>query len=90
MDFCALNRLNQADVQFINEYCETMTPLAYALDFLQSESGMFMGYLLPTLHSLKRSMVCWNINLYIIAYQLSIVSMLLLLRGYIYFVFVTA
>lgn len=54
MDFCALNRLNQADIQFINEYCDTMTPLAYALDFLQSESGMYMGYLLPTLYSLNK------------------------------------
>lgn len=67
IDFCALNRLSHADVQLINidinEYCDIMTLLAYVLDFLQSESGMFMGYLLPTLYLLKKSSVLRNKNL---------------------------
>lgn len=33
-----------------------MKPLAQALDILQSESGMYMGYLLPVLKTLKEKL----------------------------------
>ncbi|XP_040069164.1 uncharacterized protein LOC120842207 [Ixodes scapularis] len=42
------------DFNFIEEYCEVMKPVACALDVLQRDDQMFMGYLLPTLSVLQR------------------------------------
>ncbi|KAF2892884.1 hypothetical protein ILUMI_13289 [Ignelater luminosus] len=53
MDFCALPRFTDAEREFIKEYCQVMCPLSTALDILQGEKGMYMGYLLPVLYSLK-------------------------------------
>ncbi|KAF2890346.1 hypothetical protein ILUMI_15827, partial [Ignelater luminosus] len=53
MDFCALPRFTDAEREFIKEYCPLMCPLSTALDILQGEKGMYMGYLLPVLYSLK-------------------------------------
>lgn len=33
-----------------------MEPLAGALDILQSEKGMYMGYLLPVLYTLRKKL----------------------------------
>lgn len=33
-----------------------MEPLAKALDILQSETGMYMGYLLPVLNTLQQKL----------------------------------
>ncbi|KAF2894837.1 hypothetical protein ILUMI_11338 [Ignelater luminosus] len=53
MDFCALPRFTDAEREFIKEYCQVMCPLSTALDILQGEKEMYMGYLLPALYSLK-------------------------------------
>jgi hypothetical protein len=45
--------LSVNQVNFIKEYCCVMQPLACALDILQGEQNMYIGYLLPTLVSLK-------------------------------------
>jgi len=39
-----------------------MKPLARALDILQTESGMYMGYLLPVLKTLQEKMEKFNKN----------------------------
>jgi hypothetical protein len=46
--------LSVNQVHFIKEYCcvSVMQPLACALDILQGEQNMYVGYLLPTLVSL--------------------------------------
>ncbi|XP_064483537.1 uncharacterized protein LOC135396477 [Ornithodoros turicata] len=36
------------DTKFIEEYCKVMQPLCTALDILQGDKDMFVGYLLPT------------------------------------------
>ena len=45
--------LSVSQVNFIKEYCLVMQPLACALDILQGERNMYIGYLLPTLVSLE-------------------------------------
>lgn len=56
MDFCSLPRLTPEEVTFLREYCEVMSPLAQALNLLQGEHNMFMGFLLPTLTALKQKL----------------------------------
>ncbi len=41
------------EIAFIREYCEMMKPFAQALDILQGDKNMFLGYLLPTVVRLK-------------------------------------
>ncbi|XP_039309955.1 uncharacterized protein LOC113006114 [Solenopsis invicta] len=52
-DHCDLQRLTEDEIKFIEEYCHIMDPLARAIDILQKESGMYMGYLLPVLQTLQ-------------------------------------
>lgn len=42
---------------FLKEYCCVMQPLASALDILQAESKRFIGFLLPTLISLRTKLL---------------------------------
>ena len=56
MDFCSLPRLTPQEVTFLKEYSEVMRPLAQALNLLQGEENMFMGFLLPTLTALKQKL----------------------------------
>ncbi|CAN7948299.1 unnamed protein product, partial [Ixodes hexagonus] len=44
------------EAEFIREYCEVMKPLANALDILQADENMFLGYLLPTVTATKRKL----------------------------------
>ena len=43
-------------VNFIKEYRRVMQPLACALDIMQGEQNMYIGYLLPTLVSLEKKL----------------------------------
>ncbi|XP_071639316.1 uncharacterized protein [Temnothorax longispinosus] len=52
----SLSRLTNDDIKFLDEYCQVMEPLAKALDILQSDTGMYMGYLLPVLYSLQEKL----------------------------------
>ncbi|XP_062828956.1 uncharacterized protein LOC100554194 [Anolis carolinensis] len=56
MDQCSLARITTAESLVLQEYTEVMGPLAQALDILQQDNGMFMGYLLPTLYNLDRKL----------------------------------
>ncbi|XP_054290241.1 uncharacterized protein LOC129005396 [Macrosteles quadrilineatus] len=41
------------EIEFLAEYCKVMEPIAQALDILQGEKEMYMGFLLPTLTVVK-------------------------------------
>ncbi|KAH7955470.1 hypothetical protein HPB52_000920 [Rhipicephalus sanguineus] len=43
-----------AEYKFMEEYCSVMKPLSCALDVLQRQEHMFIGYLLPTLAVLEK------------------------------------
>lgn len=43
------NRLSPVEIAFLEEYARTMSPLAKALNILQAEIDVRMGWLLPTL-----------------------------------------
>jgi hypothetical protein len=42
-----------SEQMFLKEYCSVKQPLAYALNELKAETKCFIGYLLPTLASLR-------------------------------------
>jgi len=44
--------LSPAEVAFLREYSITMKPLMKASNILQSESSVYMGWLLPVIHQL--------------------------------------
>ncbi|XP_071582354.1 uncharacterized protein [Temnothorax nylanderi] len=56
LDYCNLPRLTNDEIKFLDEYCQVMEPLAKALDILQGDTGMYMGYLLPVLYSLQEKL----------------------------------
>ncbi|XP_061477341.1 uncharacterized protein LOC133381837 [Rhineura floridana] len=56
MDFCSLQRFTTPEVHVVQEYCEILGPVAQSIDILQKENGMYMGYLLPTLHALDHKL----------------------------------
>ncbi|RXN38378.1 zinc finger BED domain-containing 1-like protein [Labeo rohita] len=51
--FLAVERLNTAELGFLAEYATVMKPVAMALNLLQGESSVHMGFLLPTLYQLQ-------------------------------------
>lgn len=46
-------RLHPQECSFLKEYTEVLKPLAVAIDILQGESKCYLGFLIPTLLSLK-------------------------------------
>ncbi len=46
--------LVQSEISFISEFLRVMGPVAEALDYLQGEKYMYLGYLVPTIKSLMR------------------------------------
>lgn len=47
------NRFSPVELAFLAEYVKTMSPVAKALDLLQGESSVQMGWLVPTITLLK-------------------------------------
>lgn len=45
--------MKDTDIQYLEEYCTILKPVAEALNFLQGQNYTFYGYLLPTILSLK-------------------------------------
>ncbi|XP_060871381.1 uncharacterized protein LOC132945627 [Metopolophium dirhodum] len=52
-DELKLNKLKMTEWLFLNEYCEVMEPLASALDKLQGEKRSYLGYVAPTILSIR-------------------------------------
>ncbi|XP_050064795.1 uncharacterized protein LOC114119892 [Aphis gossypii] len=48
-----LNKLKTTEWLFLQEYCEVMEPLASALDKLQGEKKSYLGYVAPTILSIR-------------------------------------
>jgi hypothetical protein len=48
-----LPKFARNEITFLNEYVSVMAPLARALDILQGEKKMYLGYLIPTLLNLR-------------------------------------
>ena len=51
-----LTRCSGPEVAFIRDFCGMMKPVAQALDILQGDKNMYMGFLLPTLVRLKEKL----------------------------------
>ncbi|XP_061750887.1 uncharacterized protein LOC133549465 [Nerophis ophidion] len=51
-----INMLNTAEMAFLTEYAAVMKPVAMALNILQGQSSLHMGFLLPTLHQLQNKL----------------------------------
>ena len=52
-------RLKPGEIQFLKDYAQVMRPMAQALNILQGEynhSNAYMGYLEPTIASLKEKL----------------------------------
>ncbi len=45
------------EIAFLKEYCEVMKPLTVALDVLQAQEKCFLGFLLPTIVSLRKRLI---------------------------------
>lgn len=56
IDRAGLPKLLPSELTYLREYVWVTHPVAYALDLLQKEKYMFLGYLLPTVHSLLRQL----------------------------------
>ena len=50
---CCFNRFTPVEIAFLTEYAKTMRPVAKALDVLQGETNVHMGWLVPTITLLK-------------------------------------
>ncbi|KAE8741575.1 hypothetical protein FOCC_FOCC012912 [Frankliniella occidentalis] len=48
LDKAGLTRLSRSEVRYLREYVWVMQPVAAALDILQREKDMYIGYLIPT------------------------------------------
>ena len=52
----SVHPFKDAEIEFLEEYVIVLRPLAAAIDILQGENNCYLGYLLPTLLIVKKSM----------------------------------
>lgn len=48
-----INSFSSSELEYLEEYCLLMAPIAEGLDFLQKEENIYFGYFLPTLITIK-------------------------------------
>lgn len=58
-----MNRFSPFELAFLTEYVKTMSPVAKALDLLQGESSVHMGWLVPTITLLKATLQYLHISI---------------------------
>lgn len=46
-------RFSEADLEHLEKYMSLLQPIAEGIDFLQGENGIFFGFLIPTLATIK-------------------------------------
>lgn len=51
-----LPKLTSTEQKFLKEFVHVMAPVALALDILQRDKNMYIGYLLPTVNSLRKGL----------------------------------
>lgn len=51
LSVCIFHRFTPAQVAFLGEYAKVMCPVAKAIDVLQGETSVQMGWLIPTINS---------------------------------------
>ncbi|KAL5238145.1 hypothetical protein ACI65C_005555 [Semiaphis heraclei] len=56
-DELKINKLKIIEWKFLEEYCLVMEPLALALDKLQGEKSIFLGYVAPTIIALRLRLI---------------------------------
>lgn len=52
-----MEKLLVSEKVFLREYVHVMEPVAVALDILQRDKDMYLGYLIPTVLSMERNLV---------------------------------
>lgn len=52
------NGLTPGDLEFSDEWLQVIEPLASALDILQGEENCYLGFILPTILSIKKRLEC--------------------------------
>ncbi|XP_060857667.1 uncharacterized protein LOC132935209 isoform X1 [Metopolophium dirhodum] len=71
-----LEQLTKKNWVFLEEYCAVMEPLAIALDKLQAEKSCFLGYVAPTIISLRLLLIQQTNLIYCRHLALSIIKSL--------------
>ena len=56
LDAAGLPKLLVSEKEFLREYVYVMEPVAVALDILQRDKEMYLGYLIPTILSIERNL----------------------------------
>ncbi|KAE8752748.1 hypothetical protein FOCC_FOCC000489 [Frankliniella occidentalis] len=54
VDKTGLPKLLPSEIKFLKEYVHVMTPVAFALDILQRDKNMYLGFLIPTILSMEK------------------------------------
>jgi len=71
-----LEQLTKKNWVFLEEYCAVMEPLAISLDKLQAEKSCFLGYVAPTIISLRLLLIQKTNLIYCRPLALSIIKSL--------------
>lgn len=53
---CIFHKFTPAEVAFLGEYAKVLCPVAKAIDVLQGETSVQMGWLIPTITVLKKKL----------------------------------